>query len=213
MPLIIRRQTPGTLGSYPLYKKYLRLDFCHTCVYCSVHECEFGGLQNFGVEHYRPKGQFPKLLLEYSNLLYSCNTCNRFKLNDWPSEYPVADGKGYLNPCEHDFEEHFKLDTTGKIAGLTGVGKYMVERMHINRRFMVDTRYNRLQFEQNYRDEAALYKQVILALQEIINAEETSPVHGDTNLQELIILTAEAMQQSDLKRDRRWQVYEPDDFR
>ena len=44
------------------------------------------------VDHFRPKGKFPELVYEWSNLLFSCHDCNHSKGDKWPRG-------GYVDPC------------------------------------------------------------------------------------------------------------------
>ena len=55
MPKLSRRQIVPLLSAYQAYKQFLREDFQYRCVYCSIHENEYGGPRNVTVEHFRPK--------------------------------------------------------------------------------------------------------------------------------------------------------------
>src|SRR5262249_34904582 len=134
MAVLHRRSSVPMYVSYQQYKRYLREDFLYACVYCTVHENEFGGHRHFHVDHYRPKTLFPELLTVYSNLIYSCGVCNSFKLDDWPSDDPLTHGRGYIDPCEHDYQEHFREKGEGIVEGISSAAIYMIERLHLNRR-------------------------------------------------------------------------------
>ena len=132
MPRLIRRTDVPHYTDYKHYKAYIRIDLKYACAYCQIHENEFGGPRNFHVEHYRPRSLFRHLETAYTNLVYGCCVCNSFKSNDWPSDDPIADGVGYLDPCEHDYDEHF-VQRQFRLIGLSAVATYMVERLHLNR--------------------------------------------------------------------------------
>ena len=125
-----RRTPEKRYRDYRRYKKWIREDFDYRCAYCSIHENDYGGYWQFHVDHYRPKGipRFEYLINEYSNLLYSCSQCNVMKGDMWPSDDPLLDGYGWLDPCEHDLEEHYYYgykDGVFAVVTLTGVGRWM----------------------------------------------------------------------------------------
>jgi hypothetical protein len=98
----VRTQTPPFYPDYRQYKPWLRIEFSFACVYCRQSEC--GKPEGFGVEHYKPKSQFPQLEREYTNLFYSCNGCNSRKGSRWFS------GASFIpNPCEHTMWEHLRF--------------------------------------------------------------------------------------------------------
>ena len=47
---------------YRRYKSELRKEFSYRCVYCDITEAELGGVQSFGIDHYKPQSKFPKLI-------------------------------------------------------------------------------------------------------------------------------------------------------
>jgi len=71
--------------------------------------------------------------------MYACDVCNTFKGNDWP---------GYLDPCKVDYVVHFVLDRIAwEVHGRSRPAKYMVERLHLNRRHLVHMRQLRAEAE------------------------------------------------------------------
>lgn len=107
MPLKIRSQDPPHYSCYGAYKKYLRVEFEHSCAYCNVREPESGGSANFEIDHYAPQSHFPEKKSDYPNLFYSCRRCNKSKGSFWPTEKGYAIGQFILNPCDHDLDIHF----------------------------------------------------------------------------------------------------------
>lgn len=134
MALKKRRNNPPVVTKYTEFKPLLREDFEHRCVYCGIHENELGGPRLFAVEHLKPKGKFPLLRLDYTNTLYACGICNSYKGEDWPSNNPLADGKGYIDPCVVDYEHHFAIDAQFAMTGISDVGRYMAKRLRLGRR-------------------------------------------------------------------------------
>ncbi len=160
MPKLSRRQSVPQFKNYTQYKKYLREDFQYQCVYCSTHENEYGGPRGFTVEHFCPKSRFVDLEYDYQNLLYGCNVCNPFKGNDWPSDDPLTDGIGYLDPCEHDYDKHFRVSSF-EIEGLTPVAVYMIERLHLNRHQLIKLRKRRFKEEKTHSETIEAYNDLL----------------------------------------------------
>ncbi len=169
MPKLSRRQSVPPFKDYTKYKKYLREDFQYRCVYCSIHENEYGGPRGFTIEHFRPKSLFVNLEYEYQNLLYGCNVCNPFKGNDWPSDDPLADNIGYLDPCEHDYDDHFQIKNF-EIKGLTPVGIYMVEKLHLKRPQLIKLRKMRFNKEQIHLETIQTFNDLLKIIDVAINS-------------------------------------------
>lgn len=176
MALLYRHQPYPQHKKYQDYKRYLREDFIYRCVYCTIHENENGGPRNFCVEHFRPKATFAHLETNYGNLLYACPVCNSFKLDDWPSDDPIRDGKGYIDPCEHDYDEHFELNEQDELVGLSGVGRYMIERLHLNRGQLKKLRKKR-------REDELEHQKALALIDELLNLVEVSLVGNDISLE------------------------------
>lgn len=129
--------TKPTIGRYSDWKTTLSEEGFHQCVYCTISENSFGGIRNFHVEHYKPKGlpQFAHLENDYANLFFSCSICNSFKSDDWPNE-PRDDYSidCYPDPSKKDYSELFKVvERTAIIEGLNIAGGYMENKLYLNR--------------------------------------------------------------------------------
>jgi hypothetical protein len=108
-------------------------------VYCSLQEAENGGLDNFHIDHFRPKSRFNPLRDTMANLLLSCAICNRFKSDDWPGE-PAADHSvpAYIDPATTNYNEVLTVDQSNyRVAAASVAGRYMVERLYLNRPQMI----------------------------------------------------------------------------
>lgn len=55
--------------------------FGYVCTYC---EREIEPLNQWTIDHFRPRDRFPSLWLDWINLVYSCQRCNESKGNKWP---------------------------------------------------------------------------------------------------------------------------------
>lgn len=176
MPLLRRREPAPQHDKYTEYKVYLREDFVYRCVYCTVHENEWGGPRHFDVEHFRPKSseRFVHLITDYRNLLYACDVCNTFKSNDWPSDDPIVEGIGYLDPCEHDYDEHFVLTDDYELLGKSLAANYMKERLHLNRRQLKKLRKKRTKFEAKHQEILSQLDTLIATLEKALKESSLS---------------------------------------
>jgi hypothetical protein len=168
MALKNRRADPPIVTNYNEFKSPLREDFDYMCVYCGLHENELGGPRLFAVEHLKPKGKFPDLKLLYTNTLYACAICNSFKGEDWPSDNPIVDGRGYIDPCAVDYGAHFELDPTCKIVGKSLVGRYMARRLRLGRRQLSKRLKSRLDSEHSHEKALTHIDRVIELLAETV---------------------------------------------
>jgi len=124
-----RRERPGQLARYQLYKPYLRREFAKKCVYCRLPDT-MGPLEAFGVDHYRPKKKFPHLVTAYANLFYCCNPCNRRKGEDWPR--PGEEGTEIVpNPCDHKMSKHLRFKR-GTVESLSPPGAHTLRLLDLN---------------------------------------------------------------------------------
>lgn len=113
------------------YRKYLprlREDFNHRCGYCG--KPEYATTTGFEIDHFVPLDIDENKKTQYTNLVYSCFTCNRKKGNKWPTKDTDSchDGKeGFVDPCADEYDMHLERMESGEIRGITDVGKYMCE--------------------------------------------------------------------------------------
>lgn len=141
---IDKTQSPvPTSGDYRSWKPLLAREGRLQCVYCCIPESRFGGIRNFHVEHYRPQSLFPRLRNDYLNLFYACGICNVFKSDDWPADHLQGDlsHPAYPDPSQVDYGSFLTIDeSTGEVSGSGILGRYIVERLHLNRPQMVAIR-------------------------------------------------------------------------
>lgn len=133
--LVGKSRIQPTRGIWHQWKQAIA-DHCNgRCVYCAIPESRFGGIRNFHIEHFRPKVRFPKFENNIKNLYLACAICNVLKSDDWPAE-PVADHSlaSYPDPFLTDYNTLFVIsETTHKVGSPTVAGKYLVERVLLNR--------------------------------------------------------------------------------
>lgn len=133
----VRRATIEPKTRYSLHKVDLRLDFVSKCGYCDTPDYYSGGTRGFHIDHFAPKSKFAELKNEYTNLVYCCPICNIGKSDDWPGDDPSVsyiDAKGYVDPCNEDYQIHLARDADGTILALTPLGTYIHKRLKLNLR-------------------------------------------------------------------------------
>lgn len=127
-------------SSYRDFRPFVRNDFLRQCAYCLMTELLAGGAENFELDHFRPKSQFPQLLNDFYNIYYSCHPCNHAKLDKWPSAELEALGYSFVDLCVDDFDEHFEVLSNGEWRGVTGAGRYTIDALRLNREHLVTLR-------------------------------------------------------------------------
>lgn len=135
-----------TRGTYSEWKDAILRRCGGQCVYCTISEGEYGGSDNFHVEHFRPKSLFEALENEIDNLFSACAVCNRFKGDDWPGEPNAAGSTAtFLDPGIADYHQHITMPRPSVVlAGATVAGSYVVERLFLNRGQLLTSRRFRI---------------------------------------------------------------------
>ena len=123
-------------GTYPDWKEQIAEECFYQCIYCSINEAQFGGIDHYHIEHYKPKSieRFKALENDIMNLFYACPICNRFKSNDWPNDAEDLNMICYPNPSEIDYTDLFVIDYNNfKVEGAYLSARYMKTRLYLNR--------------------------------------------------------------------------------
>jgi hypothetical protein len=121
-------------GIYNDWKQQISNDCHNQCVYCSIHENPWGGIDHYHIDHYRPKSKFEHLTNVITNLYYACPICNRFKSDDWPNEPDSLDNVCYPDPSDNDFTNLYTVDLNNfKLAGLYIASRYLINKLYLNR--------------------------------------------------------------------------------
>lgn len=126
-----------TSGEYSDWKEQIAEECYYQCVYCSIHENPWGGIDHYHVEHYRPKSrpEFAHLENDILNLFYACPVCNRFKSNDWPAECTNDfNTVAYPDPSKVDYADLIDVSSTDfTLTGKFPASKYVIQRLYLNR--------------------------------------------------------------------------------
>lgn len=127
-----RTQAPAK-NRYGDYKPFLRIDFNERCGYCGDHD--FFRDTYYEVDHFIPKDLAPNKENDYSNLVYSCRTCNNSKRKKWPTNDITKpnDGKvGFVDPCDSSYGQHFERLADGSIKSRTPLGLWMWKNLALS---------------------------------------------------------------------------------
>ncbi|MFD0962554.1 hypothetical protein [Pseudofulvibacter geojedonensis] len=130
------KSTQPSNGTYSDWKEQIAKECFYQCIYCSIHEEQFGGIDHYHIEHYRPKSikRFKKLENDIKNLFYCCPICNRFKSNDWPNDPDDLEVICYPDPSEYDYSNLIDVDGDNfKVEGKYLSTRYLIERLYLNR--------------------------------------------------------------------------------
>ena len=111
---------------YKEYKSDLRIDFHYICGYCGKHEM----ISHQGMEpdHFVPDNIDKSRKSDYSNLVYSCFTCNRKKSGKWPTlnkDKPHNEHEGFVDPATPEYDKNLGRTEEGEIEYYTSIGEYM----------------------------------------------------------------------------------------
>jgi hypothetical protein len=112
----------------------LRLEFDYRCAYCLASETEVASGEAYGafeVEHFRPESRFETLAHQYSNLMWTCGTCNAAKADYWPSPAQEAAGKCWVDPTTEALGRHLQLQGE-HLAPLTITGDWIIQRLRLD---------------------------------------------------------------------------------
>lgn len=141
-PHFVRRRLAPVIGTrgYQAFRENVRRGFRRTCAYCLLEEIWAAGLENFEIDHFRPKSLFPQFGSSYYNLYWSCHVCNRLKRNFWPPPELIEQGYTFVDLCESTFEEHFTVLNSGEWQAKTNAAEYTIDRLRLNRPHLVALR-------------------------------------------------------------------------
>ena len=132
--LIERNRRIQKKGVYTEWKQQISDECYNHCVYCSIHENPWGGIDHYHIEHFRPKSKFTHLEHIITNLYHACPICNKFKSDDWPNECDELDKVCYPDPSDHDYTDLFQLDLSNySIKGKFIASTYLINRLYLNR--------------------------------------------------------------------------------
>ena len=124
---------------YPLVSARAR----HACEYCRAPEVVFN--LPFEIEHITPQSRGGETRPD--NLALSCRSCNLYKADFITALDNLTEQEVRLfNPRRDVWSEHFSIvEETGRIEGVTAIGRATVSRLRINSKAQVEARKQWLQ--------------------------------------------------------------------
>lgn len=139
--VVVRSEVSPSKNYYD-YRESLRFDFYFSCAYCSATEFEAGGI-GFEIDHYLPQEHFPESVVDYGNLMYSCEKCNGLKGDFYSDEDLLARGCYVIRVDEEDPADHLEIDGEN-VEPKTNTGNFNIELLDLRRLALRRMRRNRL---------------------------------------------------------------------
>lgn len=118
----VRRHAPEGYADYESYRDWVRDEFLFRCVYCLHREQWYDRGATFNIDHFVPVSADPTGALEYTNLLYSCATCNNAKRSVL----------GVPDPCSVAFADCVCIRDDGNIDALNDTGRSLVMKLRLD---------------------------------------------------------------------------------
>lgn len=118
------------------YHKYiddLKDDFKETCGYCGKNSRMMR--EKFVIDHFVPQKIDVSRVNDYTNLVLSCQKCNRGKWHYWPTnDKNISHNgvEGFVDPTLDDFDNHLERNDGGHIIAKSKVGNYMFEKLRFD---------------------------------------------------------------------------------
>lgn len=122
----------ATQNDYKKYREQLKNDFNCRCGYCD--DPDVPRAERFEIDHFVPRKVDPARESDYSNLVYACRSCNNSKRAKWPTgdkQIPNDGKKGWIDPCDKNYDAQFARGLYGEIIAITDLGKWMHEALNL----------------------------------------------------------------------------------
>lgn len=133
-----RRPITTVVSNHRDHRTDLRIDFKNRCGYCN--DFDSYRFTYFEIDHFIPQNKDKKPFLtiktstDYSNLVYSCKSCNNAKSNKWPTNdqnIPIRNDEGFIDPCDDDYNNHFERTLNGRITFKTKLGEWKYNNLKL----------------------------------------------------------------------------------
>lgn len=128
-----RRNITRIVHSHGEHRDDLKLDYIDRCGYCN--DIDILRFIWFEIDHFVPRKHLNNISeTDYSNLVYSCRSCNNAKRAKWPTRDENIHNHnniGFIDPCEDDYKNQFERLNTGRIKPKTDLGEYMYNEMKL----------------------------------------------------------------------------------
>lgn len=111
-------------------KGFVRARAGHRCEYCGIHQ-RFYPRWTFHVEHIVARQHGGRD--DPDNLALACHLCNRKKGPNLSGVDPATNQLTRLfNPRADTWEHHFRLESSGRIVGLSDIGRTTTHLLDLN---------------------------------------------------------------------------------
>lgn len=132
----VRRNIVTDVPSHSAHRADLRLDFNQRCGYCN--DWDYYKTTYYEIDHFVPEDVMVTITnTSYSNLVYSCRSCNNAKRAKWPSKdelIAIVNDEGFVDPCDGTYIDHFDRDDDGAIVSKTTLGKWIYTALKFSKR-------------------------------------------------------------------------------
>jgi 5-methylcytosine-specific restriction endonuclease McrA len=130
-----RRDIKRRVNKYSEHRIDLKNDFLNRCGYCG--NIDTWRITWFEIDHFVPVKYLQNIsITDYSNLVYSCRSCNNSKRAHWPTENEKIHNtrdEGFIDPCEKTYEDQFERSEEGRIFYKTALGKWMYFKLKLHK--------------------------------------------------------------------------------
>lgn len=130
-----RRNITRAVSTHRDHKSDLKTDFISKCGYCNASDT--WKITYYEVDHFIPEAILTiKSNTDYSNLVYSCRSCNNAKRKKWATDdenVPNKNNKGFIDPCDDDYLNHFARKDTGEIQFSSELGEWIYYALKLHK--------------------------------------------------------------------------------
>jgi len=121
-----RSNVKTVVANYKEHKTQLMADYKNRCGYCD--DPDKWRFVWFEIDHFVPQYAM-KLISEtdYRNLVYACRSCNNAKRAKWPTgdeNMHNLNDKGFIDPCDDNYNSQFERTEAGRILPVTKLGEW-----------------------------------------------------------------------------------------
>lgn len=130
-----RRNIITVVNKYTDHRDELKEDYKYRCGYCD--DVDMWRTVWFEIDHFVPQKYLKTIKdTDYSNLVYSCRSCNNSKRAHWPTGDEFLHNKndeGFIDPCEDEYDKQFTRYNNGRIIHQTQLGKWMYYKLKLHK--------------------------------------------------------------------------------
>lgn len=130
-----RRDIKAVVKKYSDHKNDLKMDFKYRCGYCN--DIDIWRTAWFEIDHFVPQKYLKNIKeTDYSNLVYSCRSCNNSKRAHWPTGSELIHNQyneGFIDPCNDEYGLQFVRGLDGRITYNTKLGKWMFYKLKLHK--------------------------------------------------------------------------------